>query len=203
MSDCDHISDKCLKWIASSCTHLKHLNLRFCTRITNGGLYDLSLGSQNFSYLKLSHCTQLTDASIIFFSENIRDLNFMYLRRCRKLTDNSANYLVRASPKLQLLDLTGCPNINSQTQKSLEKQSPHTRVRVDLSNKERGVQSPAERGDPVAQEISIPKRYTSGPKYIMSGKSHRSSLKSAALGDAPKEPSRRKKVLKSSTALMD
>lgn len=167
ISDCDHISDKCLKWIASSCTKLTSLNLRFCAKITNGGLYDLSLGSQSFTSLKLSHCNLITDASMIFFSDSIKDLREIYLRRCRKLTDNTAKYIINVSPRLKVLDMTACPYTSRDNIKAI---APSTlKLVMDVSMAERGIKSPAERGDYVAQEIPIHKRFTSGPRNIMSG----------------------------------
>ena len=191
LSDCDHISDKCLKWIASSCTLLTVLNLRFCTRITNGGLYDLSLGVQNFSMLKLSHCTQLTDASIIFFSENIKDLRYMYLRRCRKITENSVNYLAKSCPKLRVLDVTGCPNVNLFTKMTIEK-SYKVSIRADQTRQERGVKSPLERGAFVAKELPVHKKYKSGPRDVMLGKvlTHIKSINEANSPSSKKKKSR-------------
>ncbi len=208
MNDCDHISDKCLKWIASSCTQLTHLNLRFCTRISNGGLYDLSLGVQNFKTLKLSHCPQLTDASIIFFSDNIKDLRNMYLRRCRKITENSAQYLVKNCPFLTILDLTGCPNVSLSSKKSLEASVKNRKLqlRVDIPRQERGVLSPTERGSYVAYEVPIHKKFTSGPKDIMSGKKVVNALKTLAEGGShsPKEGKKKKSHgSKSSMVMID
>jgi hypothetical protein len=198
ISDCDHISDKCLKWIASSCTELTSLNLRFCPRITNGGLYDLSLGSQSFTSLKFSHCNLITDASIIFFSDSIKDLREIYLRRCRKLTDNTAKYIIKVSPRLKVLDMTACPYV---TKPNILPIAPSTlKLVLDKSMAERGVKSPAERGAFVAVEIPIHKRFTSGPRDIMAGKKQAKGED----GDASKgsaSPSSKKKK-KSSNAMM-
>ena len=198
ISDCDHISDKCLKWIASSCINLTSLNLRFCSRITNGGLYDLSLGSQSFTTLKLNHCNQITDASIIFFSDNIKDLREIYLRRCRKLTDNSAKYLIKASLRLKVLDMTACPHISRSN--LLPIAPSNLKLFLDLSLNERGIKSPSERGAYVASEVPIHKRFTSGPASIMSGKKTIKEQSDSQKG-SPVTGNRKKK--KSSNAMME
>ncbi|KAJ3175998.1 hypothetical protein HK101_010525 [Irineochytrium annulatum] len=165
LSDCEQVSDKCLKWIASSCYNLTHLNLRFCTRITNGGLYDLSLGCQSFRSLDLSHCLSLTDAAVVFFSDSIRNLRSLKLRRCRKMTDGIATYLMRAAPSLRLVDLTGCPHVTVQAKMAMQLALPNTEIRMD-ARRDGGkgyLPSPEERGKLRATEVSLEQIFTSGP----------------------------------------
>ncbi|KAI9353604.1 cyclic nucleotide-binding-like protein [Obelidium mucronatum] len=145
LSDCDHVSDKCLKWIASSPSKLCDLRLSFCTRITNAGLYDLSLGNHTFEYLDLSHCQQITDAAIVFFSETIKHLRYL-------------------GPSLRHVDFTGCPQVTVTAKKVLQHGLPGITVLIDIPRDQRGVKSPEEAGKPRAVEMAITQVYTSGPK---------------------------------------
>nr|KAJ3422097.1 hypothetical protein HK105_001173 [Polyrhizophydium stewartii] len=167
LRDMDQISDRCLKWIASSCFNLVDLNLAFCLRITNSGLYDLSLGSQSFQRLDFSTCVQLTDASIVFFSDSIRSLRSISLRQCKNMTDGVTLYLAKTSPKLKFVDVTGCPNITSISKIQLQTYIEGVAIRIDQSPASRGIVQPCQSGRPRATEVSLREVFTSGPRDSM------------------------------------
>ncbi|KAJ3114467.1 hypothetical protein HK100_001653 [Physocladia obscura] len=164
LSDCDRVSDKCLKWIASSPSKLSELRLSFCIRLTNAGLYDLSLGHHAFETLDFSHCQQITDASVVFFTEIMKHLRFLGLRRCRKITDGLAIFLAKNAIKLKCVDLTGCPLITNTSKRILASAIAGVNVLIDIPREARNVRSPEEAGKPRAVEILITQVYTSGPK---------------------------------------
>ncbi|KAJ3120177.1 hypothetical protein HK100_012910 [Physocladia obscura] len=164
LSDCDHVSDKCLKWIASSPSKLSELRLSFCTRLTNAGLYDLSLGHHAFETLDFSHCQQITDASVVFFTEIMKHLKFLGLRRCRKITDGLASFLAKNALQLKCVDLTGCPLITNISKRILGSAIAGINVLIDIPREARNVKSPEEAGKPRAVEMLITQVYTSGPK---------------------------------------
>eukprot|EP00842_Homolaphlyctis_polyrhiza_P005928 jgi/Hompol1/6336/HPOL_001504-RA len=104
---------RCLKWIASSCFNLIDLNLAFCSRITNGGLYDLSLGSQTFQRLDFTNCVQITDAGIVFFSEGIKSLRVLSLQWIEVLVpEESSNQAKMGSQKRSRFRLTWCSRVD-------------------------------------------------------------------------------------------
>ncbi|KAI9326481.1 hypothetical protein DFJ73DRAFT_965112 [Zopfochytrium polystomum] len=110
LGDCDKaITDRCLKWISSGCTQLTSLRLSFCTRITNGGLFDLSVGAYAFHHLDLSHCSQISDVAVAFFADSFHSLRTISLRRCKKITNATAAFLAKRAPLLEVVDLSGCP----------------------------------------------------------------------------------------------
>ncbi|KAJ3353470.1 hypothetical protein HDU83_006752 [Entophlyctis luteolus] len=142
LSDCDHVSDKCLKWIASSPSKLTDLRISFWTHITNAGLYDLSLGNHTFEILDLSHCQQITDAVVVFFSDIVKHLRILHLRRCKKITDGVAGFMAKNAVKLQLVDFTGCPLITPAAKLVLLQAFPSTTAppdipRIEVSQKPR------------------------------------------------------------------
>jgi hypothetical protein len=64
--------------------------------------------------------------------------------------------------------MTACPYV---TKLNILPLAPSAlKLVLDKTMAERGVKSPADRGDYVAVEIPIHKRFTSGPRDIMSGK---------------------------------
>ncbi|KAJ3391940.1 hypothetical protein HDU84_005088 [Entophlyctis sp. JEL0112] len=146
LSDCDHVSDKCLKWIASSPSKLTDLRISFWTHITNAGLYDLSLGNHTFEILDLSHCQQIADAVVVFFSDIVKHLRILHLRRCKKITDGVAGFMAKNAVKLQLVDFTGCPLITPAAKLVLLQAFPSTTAPPDIPR------------------IEITDLYTSGPK---------------------------------------
>lgn len=131
LSDCDKLTDRCLKWLASSCANLTSLNLTFCIRLTNAGIHELSIGTPLLEHLDLSFCGHVTDAAVGFLADTMPDLRYLSLRGCKKITDAASKHLGRAGCKLKVVNLTICPNVTAKSKDMLEGSIPGVKVLLD------------------------------------------------------------------------
>jgi len=131
LSDCDQITNKCLKWLSNNSTNLKCLDLTFCKHITNSGIYDLSLGNQEFESLILSHCSCLSDTAILCLHKSISKLKRLSIRGCSKMTDRVAFHVSDSCPYLEWIDLSGCPSITTASKNKLLEKNPKLVIIMD------------------------------------------------------------------------
>lgn len=110
---------------------MKCLDLTFCKHITNSGIYDLSLGNQEFESLILSYCSCLSDTAILCLHKSICKLKRLSIRGCSKMTDRVAFHVADNCPNLEWIDLSGCPSITSASKNKLLEKLPKIIVIID------------------------------------------------------------------------
>ena len=168
MRDCEFITDRCLKWIATSCFHLKTINLSFCSKLSQAGFIDFANGVQLYKSIDFSNCN-LTDSSIFLLKGCIRDIHYLSLRNCTKISDAIASHLAIHARKLRLLELTGCCRITPALEHIVKTINPNINIILSKSRERRKIYVPGHplTGKPVAFEIALRDLYTSGPKELM------------------------------------
>ena len=157
------ISERCFKWIASSCNQLVSLDLSFCQRTTNTGIQDLAMGTPNLTSLDLSNCPQVNDTAFLHKLTSFEALERCSLRGCSQVTDNAVLALVKASRELKIINVTNCPSITKKSQ--IFVQSLRRKMHLDISKspEERSIVQPGTFGKPKAVEVPWRERFTSGP----------------------------------------
>jgi len=97
-------------------SHLRHLDLSNCQRVTNVGLFIIGQNFPNLQRLILNGCTQINDGGIQIFSYNMGgSSNCPYMQILglseTQITDQALRYIVRFCPDLHTLDLSHCKQI--------------------------------------------------------------------------------------------
>ncbi len=118
LSLCKDVSDNCLGRIATHCKNLEDLDLGGCTKVTNLGLFFVSLGLKKIKRLNLRSCRQISDAGIghlaginsepVALATSLVDLG---LQDCQKLTDESLKHISVGLTKLRRINLSFCVSV--------------------------------------------------------------------------------------------
>jgi len=127
MSWCQSFADKDLEVMVScfsnpdthsswKTSHLRHLDLSNCQRVTNGGLSIIGQNFPNLQRLILNGCTQINDGGIQILSYNMGgSSNCPYMQILglseTQITDQALRYIARFCPDLHTLDLSHCKQI--------------------------------------------------------------------------------------------
>eukprot|EP00808_Paulinella_micropora_P009094 g36143.t1 len=102
-----HISDAALAHLALASLPIEHLDLEFCSRITDAGI--AYLAALPLQHLSLRSCHRVTYAGLAHLaSVPIQHLN---LSHCRAITDSALAQL--AALPLHYLDLEGCTQVTN------------------------------------------------------------------------------------------
>ena len=103
---CSGVSDKSLIALGQNSKELLHLNLAGCGKITDYGIEFLSKGCWKLKHLDLSACFRITDNSVISIANYLKRLEELFIRNCDSVTDDSIIYLSKSNEDLRVLDLS-------------------------------------------------------------------------------------------------
>lgn len=118
-SGCKLLSNRAIKGLARSCSHLRTLNLNKCD-FSDDALATLGAHCQTLATLDLSYCEKVTDAGIGYLAKGIGNkLQELILFRCRAVADASLQSLSKYCSELRHLDVTMCKRVTDAGLKAL------------------------------------------------------------------------------------
>ncbi len=123
-----HVTDLHAKQIAFKATHLRHLYLARCFKLSNSSVLSLIRSERFLESLDLSGCSKLMDNVINELANNCNHLKCLRLAGLNKLTDKSLAKAFHNMTKLQELDLSGCSKVTDATVSVLLARCPELKI---------------------------------------------------------------------------
>jgi hypothetical protein len=104
-----HLTDASLDLIATSCSHLRSLELKRCCRLTDASIASIARQGVEIWYLRLGDCNLLTDAGLRELGRTgcMPKLEYLRIGGCGRFTDDGAISLISRQPRLVNVDVDG------------------------------------------------------------------------------------------------
>ncbi|MCO5560995.1 hypothetical protein L7F22_014615 [Adiantum nelumboides] len=111
----DAISDNGISALASGCTNLQRVSLRWRQSIGDAGATAIAKFCVSLTYLDLSRCNKVSDTGLQAIAE-AGCLQFLFLKGCTQVTDVGLSFIGsgRAALSLKKLDLSECDQITDR-----------------------------------------------------------------------------------------
>ena len=114
LSNCLELSEGSLYAIASSCSHLKELDMFNCTNmVTDATAVALSNGCIELEVLNMFNCTDLSDRGLYKIARKCNSLRKLNISSCVLISDSGLEKLSSHCPHLYELDLSYCNKVTN------------------------------------------------------------------------------------------
>lgn len=107
---CEDISDIGIGYLAEGGSRVTHLDLSFCSRVTDDSLIHISQGLFQLQNLSLCNCN-VSDEGISKMVRTCHEIDTLNLGQCRMLTNQSIETIAQHLKRIKEIDLYGCPRI--------------------------------------------------------------------------------------------
>ncbi|EGD83158.1 hypothetical protein PTSG_03789 [Salpingoeca rosetta] len=120
LSSLPRITDTGIRHFGRGVANAYHLDLSYCTNVTDGSLGVLITHTGRLSELNLAGCDNVGDGTLqALQASDITTLEWLDLTECTALTDQGLEALAFSSPLLRHLCLAGCTSISDDAFKEL------------------------------------------------------------------------------------
>ena len=108
LSFCSHVTETGLDAVGKHCPRLTHINLHSCTSIADDAIQYMVEGCPRLTHLDLYNCYEISDAALQAVAEGCPRLTHLNLQFCTEVTDAGITCLSEQCSQLQDLNLRKC-----------------------------------------------------------------------------------------------
>lgn len=120
LSELQRITDTGMRHFGRGCANAYHLDLSYCTNISDNSLSVLVTHAVCLRELNLAGCDKVGDGTLLALQTNgIETLEWLDLTECVNVSDHGLEALGMATPMLRHLCLAGCTGITDEAFKEL------------------------------------------------------------------------------------